>query len=91
MSLSSILLIAILYLSLAPKAIAHEHGDEIADGQAVSADPIVVPYLLEEGDGDSNEDAGYHFMGSHWDSNPCLRSTFSQWHGPRGTVAFTAD
>lgn len=36
-------LIAVSFLSLATKVIAHEHhDDEIPEGEAISADPIVV-------------------------------------------------
>lgn len=91
MSSHSIFITA-LCLSLAATVIAHEHhGDEIPEGEAISADPIVVLPALPKFDSHSNNGAGHYFMGPYRNSDSLLRPDLSHRHGSRGIFASLAD
>lgn len=77
---------------LALSVAAHEHHeDNIPDGEAVSAEPI-VPFTLSKDKLAVKSDAsslGFHSMGAHHNPAGFVRSHLPHWHGSWGLFSRT--
>ena len=78
----------IALLCLAGQAWAHEHHtDEIPEGEAISAQPI-VPFPASSAPSHADiQTTGYYIMDPHSHPNSLLWRHLPHWNGPRGTFA----
>lgn len=78
-----------LILSIA-SVVAHEHHeDNIPDGEAISAEPIVPfpPSRHIRAVKSDTSSLGFYAMGAHHNPDDLLRPHLSHWHGSRGSFS----